>query len=101
MRPTSCTSSLDTAIEESISLSCTARHCISNSPRHASRPLQPRKDGRAHEPVLVALGQEGQLFGDMSDALPPGRLGECSGDIGSPIAAARPISIEHPAQMLV
>ncbi len=37
----------------------------------------------------------------MSDALPPGCLGECCGDIGSPIAAARSISIEHPTQMLI
>ena len=66
--------------------------------RSISGPLQPREDRASHHPVLVALGQEAQLFGDMGDALPPGRPRELVGQVGSPVAALRPVGVEYAAQ---
>ena len=39
--------------------------------RH-SRPLQALQDRAAHHPVLVALGEEGEFFGELADALANG-----------------------------
>src|SRR5258706_14530072 len=58
-------------------------------------PVQARKNRAPHDPVLVAFGQEGQLLGEMGDALPVGRFGEAVGEIGPPIATLRPVGIEQ------
>jgi hypothetical protein len=47
--------------------------------RHLERrfgPFQARKDRASHHPVLVALRQEAQLFGEMGDALAVACVGE-------------------------
>src|SRR5215475_8097095 len=60
-----------------------------------SRPLQSRHDCTTHYLVLVALAQEAQLFGELRDALAVARLGVGIGEVRAPIAALRPVRIEH------
>src|SRR5207244_9933722 len=63
-----------------------------NLPNASLCPLQPFADGATHHPVLVALGQEGQLLGAMGDALAPGHAGEGGvGRIGGAIAVLRSV----------
>src|SRR3954453_10631206 len=64
------------------------------------RPVQPRQDRLAHHPVLVFLGQEAQLLGEVLDALAVARFGERVGQVGAPIAAPRTERIEAALQML-
>src|SRR5262245_1275525 len=60
----------------------------------ASSPLQPFADRAPHDPVLVALGQELQLLGEMRDALAPGHAVEGRvGQVGPPVAALRPVRV--------
>src|SRR5262245_60352667 len=61
-----------------------------------SRPAQPLQDGAAHHPVLVALGEERQLLGEVGDALLVGGAVEAVGHVGAPIAALRPEGLEQP-----
>src|SRR5258708_33065673 len=76
--------------------------CMAVSPRpcRSSRPVQACQDRLAHHPVLVLLGQEAQLFGEVLDALLVGRLGERVGQVGAPVAAPRAEGIEAALQML-
>src|SRR5262245_23655712 len=55
-----------------------------------SIPPQPLEDRAAHHPILVLLGEEIQLLGEMGDALAIGGLGERMSEVGAPVAAARP-----------
>src|SRR5262245_5693147 len=59
-----------------------------------SGPFQARKDRASHHPVLVALRQEAQLFGEMGDALAVACAGERVRDVGTPIAALRTVGFE-------
>ena len=64
----------------------------------ALSPPQPPHDGAAHHPVLVLLGQERQLLGEVSDALLVGEVGEtvdAGGEVGAPEAAARAEGVER------
>ncbi len=62
--------------------------------RGRSGPFQARKDRASHHPVLVALRQEAQLFGEMGDALAVACLGERVRDVGPPMAALRTEGVE-------
>src|SRR5262245_4189541 len=44
--------------------------------QRGSRPAEPPHDGAAHYPVLVVLGEERQLLGEMRDALLIGEVRE-------------------------
>src|SRR5437660_7783977 len=59
-----------------------------------SGPFQARKDRASHHPVLVALRQEAQLFGEMSDAMAVACLGERVRDVGTPMAALGTVGVE-------
>src|SRR6266550_8748522 len=59
-----------------------------------SGPFQARKDRASHHPVLVALRQEAQLFGDMGDTLAVACLGERVRDVGAPMATLRTVGVE-------
>src|SRR5260221_7688720 len=62
-------------------------------------PLQALDYRAAHHPVLVALTEEAQLFREMADALAIARLGVRIREIGAPIAALRPVGVEHAFQV--
>src|SRR5262249_34063743 len=63
-----------------------------------SGPVQARKDRASHHPILVALRQEAQLFGEMGDTLAVGCVGERVRDVGSPMAALRTVGVEYAPQ---
>src|SRR3954470_22860155 len=69
----------------------------SSSPRPLGRssPFQACKDRASHHPVLVALRQEAQLFGEMVDPLEIACLDERVRDVGTPMAALRTVGIEQ------
>src|SRR5215472_2484596 len=67
--------------------------------RGRSGPFQARKDRPSHHPVLVALRQEAQLFGEMGDALAVACLGERVRDVGPPMAALRTEGVEQALQV--
>src|SRR6478752_1092474 len=56
-------------------------------------PAQPLDDRLAHDPILVVLRQERQLFSEVSHPLLVSGLGERVGDVGAPMAAARAVSV--------
>src|SRR5215471_17776316 len=68
-------------------------------PQRRSGPFQARKDRASHHPVLVALRQEAQLFGEMGDALAVACFGERVRDVGSPMAALRTVGVEYALQV--
>src|SRR5262249_30432863 len=63
-------------------------------PPGAIRPISGAQGSRSHHPVLVALRQEAQLFGEMGDALAVACLGERVRDVGPPMAALRTEGVE-------
>ena len=66
----------------------------------SSRPVQARQDRLAHHPVLILLGEEAQLLGEVLDALPIGRFRQRVGQIGPPITAPRAEGVEAALQVL-
>src|ERR1700721_3779221 len=64
-----------------------------------SGPFQAREDRASHHPVLVALRQEAQFFGEMGDALAVTGLGKRIRHIGSPGAALRTVGVEYALQI--
>src|SRR5215468_5112007 len=64
-----------------------------------SGPFQARQDCASHHPVLVALRQKAQLFGEMRDALAVACLDERVRDVGSPMAALRTVGVEYALQV--
>src|SRR5262249_20109851 len=79
--------------------SCGIRRANIWTPLVCSRPLQALADGATHHPVLVALRQEPQLFGEVGDALAVACLRERVRDVGSPIAALRTVGVEYALQV--
>jgi hypothetical protein len=58
-------------------------------------PAQARQYGLSHDPVLVVLGQERQLLGEMGDALFVGSFAVSVGYVGAPVASFWSIGIEQ------
>src|SRR5438128_2608498 len=63
-------------------------------------PVQSCQDRLAHHPILVLLGQEAQLLGELLDALAVGGLRHRVGELGAPVAAARAVGVEAALQRL-
>src|SRR6202162_1222088 len=77
------------------------QHVLGHLAAHEGRsgPFQARKDRASHYPVLVALRQEAQLFGEMGDALAVACLGKRIRDVGTPMAALRAEGVEQALQV--
>src|SRR3954449_12488411 len=88
-----------------MSLDASRRSCRLRMPNarrigsSAISPFQARKDRASHHPVLVALRQEAQLFGEMGDALAIACGGERVRDVSTPIAALRTVGVEEALQI--
>ena len=63
--------------------------------RGRSGPFQTCEYRASHDPILVALRQEAQFFGELGHPLAIGGLGERVRYVSTPIAALRTVGVEQ------